>query len=63
MTQNITHESVAAGQAVPEPTPQEAARLEELYGDFDRENLVPLWTGIGELMPMVHSRARGCGRW
>ena len=36
----------AAGQ--PEPTPA----LQELYRGFERELLVPLWTEIGELMPL-----------
>ena len=51
--ENTTHESVAAGHTAPEPTPEEAAQLKELYRDFDRENLIPLWTEIGDLMPMV----------
>ena len=51
--ENTTHESVAAGITAPEPTPEEAAQLEQLYKDFDKENLIPLWTEIGDLMPMV----------
>ena len=51
--ENTTHESVAAGHTAPEPTPEEAAQLKELYRDFDRENLIPLWTEIADLMPMV----------
>ncbi|MBB6119171.1 cupin domain-containing protein [Nocardiopsis algeriensis] len=39
------------GPAAPEPTPEEEAALERLYSDFDSENLVPLWTEIGDLMP------------
>lgn len=53
--ENTTHESVAAGITAPEPTPEEAAQLEQLYRDFDKENLIPLWTEIGDLMPMVPS--------
>jgi gentisate 1,2-dioxygenase len=53
--ENTTHESVAASHALPEPTPEEAAQLEQLYRDFDRENLIPLWTEIADLMPMVPS--------
>ncbi|HCN22003.1 MAG TPA: cupin, partial [Arthrobacter bacterium] len=53
--ENLTHASVAAGQVVPEPTPEEAAALEKLYEDFESENLIPLWTQIGDLMPMVPS--------
>jgi gentisate 1,2-dioxygenase len=41
----------AAGQ--PDPTPA----LEELYRGFERELLVPLWTEIGDLMP-VQPRSR-----
>jgi gentisate 1,2-dioxygenase len=36
MLDNPTHESVAAGHAVPEPTAEEAAQLEQLYKDFGR---------------------------
>ncbi|HEX9228698.1 MAG TPA: cupin, partial [Arthrobacter sp.] len=53
--ENTTHESVAAGHTAQEPTPEEAAQLQELYRDFDRENLIPLWTEIADLMPMVPS--------
>ncbi|MFL4473077.1 cupin domain-containing protein [Paeniglutamicibacter sp. MACA_103] len=53
MTQNPTHESIAAGMAVPEATPEETAALEVLYQDFEQENLIPLWTQIADLMPMV----------
>ena len=52
---NPTHESVAQGMSVPEPSPEEAAQLEQLYRDFDSENLIPLWTEIADLMPMVPS--------
>ena len=37
-----------AGPGQPEPTPE----LEQLYRGFERELLVPLWTEIGDLMPM-----------
>jgi gentisate 1,2-dioxygenase len=37
-----------AGPRQPEPTPE----LEQLYRGFERELLVPLWTEIGDLMPM-----------
>ncbi|ALE05658.1 cupin [Arthrobacter sp. ERGS1:01] len=49
----ITHESVAVGQSAPEASPEEAAALEVLYQDFEQENLIPLWTQIADLMPMV----------
>ena len=37
-----------AGPGQPEPTPA----LEQLYRGFERELLVPLWTEIGDLMPL-----------
>jgi gentisate 1,2-dioxygenase len=37
-----------AGPGQPEPSPE----LEQLYRGFERELLVPLWTEIGDLMPM-----------
>jgi gentisate 1,2-dioxygenase len=43
--------TAAAGQ--PDVTPE----LEELYRGFEKELLVPLWTEIGDLMP-VHPRSR-----
>ena len=36
----------AAGQPVPSP------ELEQMYRGFERELLVPLWTEIGDLMPL-----------
>lgn len=43
----------------PTPTPE----LRELYRGFERELLVPLWTEIGELMPMSPSPAAAAHRW
>jgi len=40
---------VRAGPGQPEPSPA----LEDLYLGFERELLVPLWTEIGELMPLA----------
>jgi gentisate 1,2-dioxygenase len=37
----------------PAPTAEEQEQLDQLYKDFDRENLIPLWTEIGDLMPMT----------
>ena len=37
-----------AGPGQPEPS----AELEQLYRGFERELLVPLWTAIGDLMPL-----------
>ncbi len=42
-----------AGPGQPEPTPA----LEQLYRSFERELLVPLWTEIGDLMPL-HPRSK-----
>jgi gentisate 1,2-dioxygenase len=42
------------GPRQPDPSPE----LEKLYRGFEQELLVPLWTEIGELMPLhPHSRA------
>ena len=40
-----------AGPGQPEPTPA----LEQLYRSFERELLVPLWTEIGDLMPVSYT--------
>jgi gentisate 1,2-dioxygenase len=42
------HLKAVAGPHQPDPTPE----LEQLYRGFERELLVPLWTEIGDLMPM-----------
>lgn len=43
----------------PTPTPE----LDQLYREFERELLVPLWTEIGDLMPL-HPRSRAVPyRW
>jgi len=47
----------AAGQ--PEVTPA----LEELYRGFEQELLVPLWTEIGDLMPVAPRSAAVPHRW
>ena len=52
---------VEAGPGKPEPS----AELEELYRGFERELLVPLWTEIGDLMPL-HPRSKATAhlwRW
>ncbi|WP_411733444.1 cupin domain-containing protein [Paeniglutamicibacter sp.] len=36
----------------PAPTAEEQQQLDQLYKDFDAEHLIPLWTEIGDLMPM-----------
>lgn len=40
---------------VTESTAEEQAQLDQLYKDFHSENLIPLWTEIGNLMP-VHPK-------
>jgi gentisate 1,2-dioxygenase len=40
--------NAVAGPGQPDPTPE----LEQLYRGFERELLVPLWTEIGDLMPL-----------
>ncbi|MBX3644771.1 MAG: cupin domain-containing protein [Rubrivivax sp.] len=47
----------AAGQ--PEPTPA----LQQLYRGFERELLVPLWTEIGDLMPLHPKSKAAPHRW
>lgn len=37
--------------AAPAPTAEEEAQLRELYADFERQHLMPLWTQTGDLMP------------
>ena len=51
----------AAKPGQPEPSPE----LEQLYRDFEQELLVPLWTEIGDLMPM-HPKSKAAAhlwRW
>lgn len=53
--------TAVAGPHQPEPTPA----LEALYRGFERELLVPLWTEIGDLMPL-HPRSKAAAhlwRW
>lgn len=57
MTVDLTPSPVrlkaVAGPGQPEPSPE----LEALYRGFEQELLVPLWTEIGDLMPM-HPRSK-----
>jgi gentisate 1,2-dioxygenase len=56
MTQHIASPvSLTAADAPDQPTP--TPELEELYRGFEKELLVPLWTEIGDLMPL-HPRSR-----
>ena len=52
---------VVAGPGLPEPSPE----LEQLYRGFESELLVPLWTEIGDLMPL-HPQSKAAAhlwRW
>ena len=52
MSAHTTDPDLVAGTPVPPPpTPEEERQIAELYSDFSAENLIPLWTEIGELMP------------
>ncbi|MGY1594077.1 cupin domain-containing protein [Geodermatophilus sp. SYSU D00708] len=56
MTQQLASPvSLTAVDSPDQPTP--TPELEELYRGFEQELLVPLWTEIGDLMP-VHPRSR-----
>src|ERR1700749_3856710 len=53
------HLSAVAAENQPPVTPD----LEDLYRGFEQELLVPLWTEIGDLMP-VHPRSKALPpRW
>ena len=43
----------------PDPSPE----LDELYRDFERNLMVPLWTEIGDLMPVTPSPRAVSHRW
>ena len=47
MTDALDHENVAHSMQ-PEDTPE----LRALYDGFEKEHLIPLWTQLGDLMPM-----------
>lgn len=49
-----THETVHDAMAAP-PTPEEEVKLAALYERMNREHMIPLWTEIGDLMPMEPS--------
>ena len=61
MTTDIPHDVVGelgdssdltAGTVVPpEPTPAEQAQIDQLYADFGKEHMMPLWTQLANLMP------------
>jgi gentisate 1,2-dioxygenase len=63
MTLNVTPSPVrlkaVAGPGQPEPSPE----LEALYRGFEHELLVPLWTEIGDLMPLHPKSKAAPHRW
>jgi gentisate 1,2-dioxygenase len=52
MNEQLTHDT-APHAMQPEDTPE----LRKLYAGFEAENLIPLWTQVGDLMPM-HPKPR-----
>jgi len=44
---------VAGTPAPPDPTPEEKTEIDRLYADFDAEHMMPLWTQLGDLMPLT----------
>jgi gentisate 1,2-dioxygenase len=53
------HLQAVAAENLPPVTPA----LEDLYGGFEKELLIPLWTEIGDLMPL-HPRSEALPyRW
>jgi gentisate 1,2-dioxygenase len=45
--------SVVETQAPPAPTAEEEAQIKQLYADFERHHLMPLWTQTNDLMPFT----------
>jgi len=49
--QEANEDLVAGASVPPPPTDDEQQQLDALYADFAAENLTPLWTQLGDLMP------------
>jgi gentisate 1,2-dioxygenase len=48
------NEDLVAGATVPpSPTADEQQQIDQLYTDFEAENLMPLWTQLSDLMPQT----------
>ena len=47
----------------PEPTPEEQAELNEMYGKMDDLHMKPLWNQIGGLMPNEPDPQAVAHRW
>lgn len=45
--------SVVETKAPPPPSAEEEAQLRQLYADFERHHLMPLWTQTNDLMPFT----------
>jgi gentisate 1,2-dioxygenase len=43
--------SIVETKAPPPPTAEEEAQIKQLYADFERHHLMPLWTQTNDLMP------------
>lgn len=54
---DVTHGTAQNAMIASEPTPEEAAELEAMYATMAKENMIPLWTQLDELMPMVPTPA------
>jgi len=50
-THELDPDLVAGTTAPPPPTQEEERKIQELYDDFEREHLMPLWTQRADLMP------------
>jgi gentisate 1,2-dioxygenase len=50
--------SIVETKAPPPPTAEEEAQIKQLYADFERHHLMPLWTQTNDLMPFTpHPKA------
>jgi len=45
--------SIVETKAPPPPTAEEEAQIKQLYADFERHHLMPLWTQTNDLMPFA----------
>jgi len=54
MSAHTADPDLVAGSVPPHPpTAEEERQIAALYSDFEAENMVPLWTQVGDLMPMT----------
>jgi gentisate 1,2-dioxygenase len=52
MLAHMNSSELSAPDPAADPTPEEESALRRLYADFENGNLLPLWTQLGDLMPM-----------